>query len=214
MNQLENHLTPDQRTCFTALTNPVRIQEFLDALPYRPEEDYLSPLRSIQQGRAHCFDGGLLAAAALRRLGYPPLIVQLQPEADDDHILAIFKLGGYWGAVGKSNYVGLRYRDPIYRSLRELVMSYFEDFYNLERLKSLRGYSQPLDLRRYDHLNWEWDDSGADFIWKHLPALRKYWILTPQQIAELPLIDLRSYQAGMLGTDMAGVYDPSKPHHT
>lgn len=210
MQLLEAHLTPAQRATFANLTSPVKIQAFLDSIPYRPEDEYLSPLRSFQHGKAHCFDGGLLAAAALRRLGYPPVIVQLQPEADDDHILAIFKRDGFWGAVGKSNYVGLRYRDPIYRNLRELVMSYFEDFYNLEYLKSLRGYSIPLDLRRFDRYNWEWDDAGADMVWKYMPKTRKVWLLTPQQIAELPLIDERSYQGGMLGTDPAGVYDPSK----
>lgn len=212
MPTLEEFLTPAQRDIFSSLTSPVKIQEFLDSIPYRPEDEYLSPLRSFQHGKAHCFDGGLLAASALRRLGHPPVIVQLQPEADDDHILAIFKRGACWGAVGKSNYVGLRYRDPIYRSLRELVMSYFEDFYNVEYLKSLRGYSYPLDLRRFDRWNWEWDDAGADRIWKHLPTVRKVWLLTPQQIAELPPIDERSYRGGMLGTDIAGVYNPNKPH--
>lgn len=210
MELLEAHLTPSQHSVFASLTSPVKIQAFLDSIPYRPEDEYLSPLRAFQHGKAHCFDGGLLAAAALRRLGYPPVIVQMQPEEDDDHILAVFKRDGCWGAVGKSNYVGLRYRDPIYRSLRELIMSYFEDFYNLEYLKSLRGYSYPLDLRRYDRFNWEVDDAGADCIWKHLPATRKVWLLTPQQIADLPLIDQRSYQGGMVGTDMAGVYDPAK----
>ncbi len=206
----EDCLTPAQRDTFANLTTPVKIQEFLDTIPYRPEDEYLSPLRSFQHGKAHCFDGGLLAAAALRRLGYPPVIVQLQPEADDDHILATFKRNGCWGAVGKSNYVGLRYRDPIYRSLRELVMSYFEDFYNLERLKSLRGYSFPLDLRRFDRYDWECSDAGAARIWDLLPSVRKIWLLTPQQVAELPPIDERSFLGGMLGTDMAGVFDPAK----
>ncbi len=107
--------------------------------------------RSLTIAVAHCFDGCLFAAAALRHIGYPPLIVELLPtDRDDDHLIAVYKLRGAWGAVAKSNFAGLTYREPIYRNLRELVMSYFEQYYNVAREKTLRGYTAPLDLRTFD----------------------------------------------------------------
>ena len=135
---LEDHLTPPEKELLAGLGSPAQIQTFLDTCAYRPEYSDLSPLSVLRQRKAHCLDGGFFAAAALRRLGYPPLLVDLLPDPgmDDDHILAIFKRNGHYGAVAKSNFSGLRFRDPIYRSLRELVLSYFEDFYNLNGVKT------------------------------------------------------------------------------
>jgi hypothetical protein len=159
---------------------------------------------------AHCLDGGLFAAAALRRLGYPPLILDLQsnPGLDDDHVLAIYKIKAHYGAVAKSNFVGLRYREPIYRSLRELALSYFEDFYNLNGLKSLRFYTRPINLSVYDSLNWEWDDSRLTVIEKRLKDLKLTTLITPEMALGLLPVDPLSYQAGMLGTNLDGVYKP------
>lgn len=109
------------------LSNPSRIQAFLDELAYSTEPIYRCPLRVLRERTAHCFDGALFAAAALRCLGYPPLIVDLLPNGrDDDHLLALYRVDGHWGAVAKSNFVGLRFREPIHRTLRELALSYFE----------------------------------------------------------------------------------------
>ena len=122
------------------LVNPARVQAFLDEIPYSTEHVYRCPLRVLRERIAHCFDGALFAAVTLRRLGYPPLILELVPNGrDDDHLLALYKRNGHWGAVAKSNFVGLRFREPVYRNLRELVMSYFEQFYNVEREKTLRS---------------------------------------------------------------------------
>ncbi len=113
------------------LDSPFKIQEFLDSIPYNTTKRTLSPLLVMKERMAHCMDGGLLAASALRRLGYPPLIVDLTAENDDDHIIAVFREGNCWGAIAKSNTTVLRFREPVYRSLRELAMSYFEMYYNL-----------------------------------------------------------------------------------
>ena len=99
-------------------------------------------------------EGALFGAAALRMLGHPPLLLDLEAVRDDDHVLAIFRLRGHWGALAKSNYSGLRYREPVYRTLRELVMSYFEHYYNLQQEKTLRRYSRPVNLRRFDSMGW------------------------------------------------------------
>lgn len=196
----------------SSLETPRLIQDYLDELPYAGESFNRSPRRVIREGRAHCLDGGLLAALALCRLGFPPLIVDLLPEPgrDDDHILAIFRQNGCYGAVAKSNYAGLRYREPVYRTLRELAMSYFEDFFNLQGEKTLRAYTRPLNLHRFDSLGWPWNDAAADAIEQHLKSYQRIPLLTSQQIVFLTLVDRRSYQAGTLGTDPKGVYQPGE----
>ena len=201
-------LTPEQRGAWQSLTSPASIQVFLDSIPYSAEDANRSPLRVLQERQAHCLDGGLFAAAALRQLGYPPLIVDLLPDpgTDDDHVLAIFRRNGCYGAVAKSNFVGLRYREPVYRSLRNLVMSYFEVYFNVRGEKTLRSYTVPLDLATYDPMEWLANDAAADSIEKRLPQLRRTNLLTPAMIAELTPVDRRSYEAGMLGTNVDGLY--------
>ena len=119
-----------------------------------------------------------------------------------------FTGNGHWGAVAKSNFVGLRFREPIYRTLREFVMSYFEQFYNLEREKTLRGYTVPLNLKAFDRLDWVTSDEPLERIGQQLDKIRKARILTRRMIAVLSLIDGRSYQAGLLGGNERGLYSP------
>ena len=207
---LEAHLTPDELKLWQSLDSPEKIQTYLNQTPYSPQDADRSPLSVMRDHMAHCLDGGLFAAAALRRLGYPPLILDMQsnPGLDDDHVLAIYKIKAHYGAVAKSNFVGLRYREPIYRSLRELVLSYFEDFYNLNGLKSLRFYTRPINLSVYDSLNWEWDDARLTVIEKRLKDLKLTTLITPEMALGLLPVDNLSYQAGMLGTNLDGVYKP------
>jgi hypothetical protein len=188
----------------------VAIQTFLEGIAYSAEEIYRCPRSVLRDGKGHCYDGAVLAAAALRRIGFPPLIVELLPWVghDDDHILAVFKVDGRWGAVAKSNFVGLRYRDPVYSSLRELVMSYFEVFFNLKREKTLRGYTLPLDLARFDRLRWTTRDETMEEIATGLERSRKVTILTPGMAERLPLLDARSFEAGLLGSDPEGLRKP------
>jgi hypothetical protein len=208
LQTFESHLTPAERTLWRGLTSPIKIQAFLDEVPYSGEERYRSPLTFLRDRTGHCFDGALFAAAALRRLGHPPLIVDLLPGDDDDHVLAIYKRGPFWGALAKSNFAGLRFREPIYRDLRELVMSYFEDFYNLKGVKTLRGYTRPLNLATFDRVGWMWSDERLDDIGVKLGKIRSYRILTPAQIRALHPKDKRSYEAGLVGLSMDGVYKP------
>ncbi len=204
----EAHLNEEQRTLWAGLNSPAKIQAFLDNIPYAPEDTNRSPLRVLRERRAHCLDGGLFAAAALRQLGHPPVIVDLLPEegADDDHVLAVYKYNGFYGAVAKSNFAGLRFRDPVYRTLRELVMSYFEVFFNVYGAKTLRAYTTPLNLSRYDPQAWLSNDAAADAIEVRLKTLRRFPVLPPQIAAILSPVDARSYEAGMLGADPSGLY--------
>ncbi len=163
----------------------------------------------MAEGKAHCLDGALFAAFALRRLGYPPLVVEMLPENDDDHLLAIFRHNGHLGAVAKSNFAGLRYREPVYRSLRELVMSYFDVFFNSLGEKTLRGYTYPLNLRSLDRLEWMWSNDHLEEVVERYRAIRRVYILTPEMRRDLCRVDRRTYDAGLMGSDPDGLFKPA-----
>ncbi len=198
--------TENERAALAQLSTPSAIQAFLDAVPYSADKFYRCPRRVLAERRAHCFDGALFAAAALRHIGHAPLLLDMRAVRDDDHVIAVFKVRGCFGAVAKSNFVGLRYREPIHRSLRELVMSYFEDFFNELAEKTLRSYSTLVDLRRFDALEWEWSDAAPEHIATALDRARHFPLLTRSQARGLSQLDERSYRAGMLGLDRAGLY--------
>ena len=197
-------LTRAERDLLGQLTSPVRIQAFLDELAYNHEDSYRCPLRVLRDRKAHCYD------AALGRLGDPPLVVNLFPKTqdDDEHLLAVFQRRGAWGAVAKSNFVGLRFREPIHRTLRELVISYFEHYYNVAREKTLRSYTRPLNLMAFAREGWLTRDETMDRIADRLSAMRRIPLLGPSMIAGLSPVDERSYQAGLRGADLAGLYIP------
>jgi len=190
------------------LDSPVKIQEFLDSIPYNSTKRTLSPLLVMKEGMAHCMDDGIFAADALRRLGYPPLIVDLTAENDDDHIIAVFREGKCWGAIAKSNTTVLRFREPVYRTLRELAMSYFDLYYNLNGQKTLRSYSRTIDLSKFDDRNWETTDEDLEYIGDHTYTVRHYPLITPSQARKLNDVPKYLYDAGFAGADINGLYKP------
>lgn len=202
----EGPWTPSERALFEALTVPSQIQAFLDALPYSADPYARCPRRVLADRKAHCYDGALFAATALRRLGHPPLLLDLRAVRDDDHVLALFRRRGHWGAVAKSNFVGLRFREPIFRTLRELALSYFEVYFNELGEKTLRSYSMPVDLSRYDRLEWMTQDENLDELSSHLDRARHVALVSQRMIDELVPVDPRSLEAGMVGTNRAGLY--------
>ncbi len=201
--------TASERRQLARLDRPERIQAFLDRIPYSTDPCYRSPRRVLRDRRAHCFDGALFAAAALRHAGFPPLVVDLRAVRDDDHVIAVFRRDRHFGAVAKSNMSGLRWREPIHRSLRELVLSYFDDYFSVEGRRTLRSYSRPLDL---DTLPFDWttDDERLDEVATRLDALPHRALLTPAMARRLLPVDRRSFDAGMLGADDAGLYHPPR----
>jgi hypothetical protein len=200
-------LTPALRAARVALDTPPKIQAFLDTLEYSAEDRYRAPLTVLHDRVAHCYDGAVFAAAALRRLGHPPRILDMLPnDRDDDHLLALFQQRGHWGALAKSNFSGLRYREPIYRTLRELVLSYFEDYFNSAGEKTLRAYTLPLNLRRFDRLNWETRDAALDDIALALDRVRKITLLTPAMVRDLSPVDPRALAAGLHGAKAEGLF--------
>src|SRR3989344_3125367 len=168
-------LSPRELRILQKLTTPAKIQDFLDSLPMNHEkkgETHMSPRRVLREKKAHCIEGALLAAVALWLHGEPPLLLDLvsAPE-DDDHVVALYKRNGYWGAISKTNHATIRFRDPVYKTIRELALSYFHEwFMNTNGVKTLRSYSQPLHLRE---LGPNWVTSSKD-LWhvdKMLDAL-------------------------------------------
>ncbi len=200
-------LSPAERTLVRSISSPVKIQHFLDSLAYSTESSYRAPLTVLRDRVAHCYDGAVFAAAALAWNGESPLIVNLFPNSrDDEHLVALFRRNGCWGAVGQSNFVGLRYREPIHRTLRELMISYFEQYYNVAGEKTLRTYTRPLNLRKFDRVRWMTDAPGMDLIADHLESMPQIRLLTPAMARNLAKVDPLSYAAGLQGSVAEGLF--------
>ena len=189
--------TPAEQVVFRRLRSPEKIQRFLDDLAYNKEHGGLtcrSPRRVLRDRTGHCMEGALFGAAALRMLGHPPLLLDLEAVRDTDHVLAVFRLRSYWGALAKSNFSGLRYR-----TLRELVMSYFEQFYNLRREKTLRNYSRPVNLRRFDRIGWMTAEEDVWQVPEYLCTIRHTPVMPLRLERHLSRVDARLFAAGLLG---------------
>ena len=200
--------TRDERAVFASFGTLSDVQAFLDGLAYDPAPGARSPRVTLRTRRAHCFGGALFAAAALRSFGHPPLLVDLRAVNDDDHVLAVFRHRGHWGALGKSNCTTLRYREPIHRTLRELALTYFELYVNTAGQKTLREYSATLDLRPWDAAGWMFDPEPLDGIEERLESIRHYRLLDRRQERELARTSPAVLEAVMLGSDPAGLYVP------
>jgi len=185
------------------LNTPAKIQRFLDReIGYNTEPDghtCYSPRLVLRHGVAHCMEGALLAALALRYCGHPPLLVDLEAVRDTDHVLAVYRVDGHWGSVAKSDYSGLRSREPVYRTIRELVMSYFEHYYNPAGEKTLRAFSRPVNLQRFDRIGWATRDGDVWEIPNHLCDIPHMKILRNGMERRLARMDERLYKAGRLG---------------
>ena len=193
--------TPRERRALRALGSPIGIQRALDAMPYHMAGTAWSPRRVLRERTAHCLEGAIFAAAALRVLGFPPLLLDLEAVQDTDHVIAVFRMRGHWGAIAKSNFSGLRYREPVHRSLRELVMSYFDGYINLRGERTLRAYSRPVNLARFDRRRPGWAVSDGDLWWipEHLLEIRHTPLLSPAMTRALSRVDRRALAAGLVG---------------
>jgi hypothetical protein len=193
-------LSPGDFRTLRALNTPPRIQRFLDALTYQYADTAWSPQRALRERKGHCLEGALLAAAALRIHGHPPLLMDLESVRDDDHVIALYRERGLWGGIAKSNYAGLRFRAPIYRTLRELALSYFENYYNLRGERTLRAYSRAVDLARLDAQHWMTAENDVWCVAELLVAARHYPLFPDKVARALPHLDRRSFEAGLHGT--------------
>jgi len=199
MNNPHSGFTPAELRKLRSLKDPHGIQRFLDAQPYHLADTAWSPRRVLCENTSHCFEGALFGAAALCVNGYPALVIDLEAEHDTDHVIAVYKQHGHWGAIAKSNYTGCRYREPVYRTLRELALSYFDVYFNMRRERTLRTFSNPVNLARFDRFGWMTTDEQLWFIAEYLFTIRHFPLLTPAMAKRLHRLDDRSFRAGCLG---------------
>ena len=195
-------LTRTEQAALRRLSTPEKIQAYLDGIQYNlePDGDTLrSPRRVLRDETAHCAEGAFLAAAAFRVNGRPPLLVDLIAVRDDDHVLAVYREKDLWGSVAISKFAGLRYRSPVYRTIRELVVSYFDHYYNWDGERTLRSYSRPISLAQFDRIGWMTTEDDLWPIVNYLEDVRHAKVIPPAGVRRLGRLDLRSYEAGLLG---------------
>jgi hypothetical protein len=205
IQEFESYLPNNLRKKFNQLNTPFAIQEYLDHVKYKGEERDRSPLNVMLDNQGHCLDGGFLAALCLWRIGFKPLLIDIVPDpgVDDDHVLALYQIEGRWGALAKTNYINLGFREPVYRNLRELVMTYFEHYVSIHQFKVLTGYTRPIDASRYIHLGWAWDEAGANTLYhQHFYGRKPIPLITKSMGKRLSRVTDRAYQAETLHTNL------------
>jgi hypothetical protein len=208
--RVENAVANREINIFKRFKDPYSIQTFLNRLKYNPNYETKSPRRVGIVKTANCFEGALFAAAALKWLGHKPLIVDLIAVNDDDHVIAIFKQNDHYGAVAKSNTTTLRFREPVYRSLRELIMSYFDFYINILGYKSLRSYSNPVNLSIFDKYNWILTDDDLEFIGDYLYKIKHHKIINRKMINSLNIADKQFRNICFTGSVKKGLFVPKK----
>ena len=191
--------TPSELRKLRSFKDPYGVQRFLDDMPYHLADTAWSPRRVLRERTSHCLEGAIFGAAALRVLGFPPLLLDFEAENDTDHVLAAFRVKEHWGAVAQSNYTGCRYREPVYRSLRELAMSYFNLYFNMRGERTLRNFSRPVNLARFDHLEWMTTEDPVWFIPNYLCDIHHFKLLRPGMVKRLHRVDQRLFQAETMG---------------
>jgi hypothetical protein len=205
LKQFESRLPANLRAKFLSLKTPFAIQQYLDSLTYKGEDRDRSPLNVMLDNQGHCLDGGFLAVLALWRIGFKPLVIDIVPDpgVDDDHVLALYQVEGRWGALAKTNYINLGFREPVYKNLRELVMTYFEHYVSIHQRKVLAGYTRPIDASRYTHLHWAWDEAGANILYhKHFYGRKAIPLITKSMGKRLSPVTDKAYEAEVLHTNL------------
>jgi hypothetical protein len=191
--------TPSELRKLRSLRTPFGIQRFIDAMPYHIATTSWSPRRVLRERTAHCLEGAIFGAAALRAIGHPPLLLDLEAVNDTDHVIAVFRERGHWGAIAKSNYAFLEFREPVYRTLRELALSFFPAYFNLRRDLTLRTFSRPVNLKRFDALDWMTSERDVWFIAEYLLTIAHTTMIEPAVAKRLHRLRTRDYQAGLVG---------------
>ncbi len=186
--------TKNEIKLFRKLNSPKKIQDYINSIPFNFRKDgfYASPRFIIKNKKMDCLEGAIFAAAVLEFNGERPLLLDLRSATkpfDYDHVLAIFKQYGCFGAISKTNHAVLRYREPVYKSVRELVMSFFHEYFLTDGRKTLREYSEPLNLLRFNKLNWRTTKDNLWPIHEHLDKIKHYKILSSKQIKNLRKVD-------------------------
>ncbi len=187
---------------FKKLNTPAKIQDFLNQMPFNFEkngETDFSPMLVLEKKICHCTEGAVLAALILRLHGYPPLLLDLTANKNDlDHVVAVYQKNGFWGAISKTNHSVLRYREPVYDSIRELAMSYFHEYFDNQGRKTLRSFSPAVNLQCFDKLNWMTTKGEIDYIPEYLAKVKHFPILNRKQIRNLRKAEPIEIEAGKI----------------
>jgi hypothetical protein len=205
IKEFESYLPKNLRKKFNSLDTPFAIQQYLDSLIYKGEERDRSPLNVMLDGQGHCLDGGFLAALCLWRIGFKPLLIDIVPDpgVDDDHVLALYQIEGRWGALAKTNYINLGFREPVYKNLRELVMTYFEHYVSIHQQKCLTGYTRIFNAANYTRYNWAWDEAGANTVYhKYFYGRQAIPLITKSMAKRLSPVSDRAYESETLHTNL------------
>lgn len=188
-----SNFTAQELKILRSLNTPCKVQDFIDRLKInfdKGQDTCQSPWQVLKSRKAHCIEAAMLAALALRLQGQPPLVIDLEAAAhDDDHVVAVFKQFGRWGAISKSNHAVLRYREPIYKDIHELVMSYFHEYTDKQGRKTLRSYAGPINLSRFDKQEWMTDIKDVWYIAEYLANIKHRKIVSRRQIRNLRRAD-------------------------
>lgn len=204
---IQEMLSTEQTKLYRKYKTPGQIQDFLNSIPANFEsrgETCMSPLRVLQIRKAHCLEGAMLAASMLQFHGHRPLLMDLRAKRpDDDHVVTLFQSGadqgGGWGALSKSNHAVLRFREPVYKSLRELAMSYFHEYFDNESgKKNLREYSLPLNMNRFRKLSWETTEKDLWEVAKTLDVVKHFSLLSRSQARSLRRAEPVEVKAGQI----------------
>lgn len=197
--------TRNERRQLAALRTPAHIQQFLDELEYDENAGLASPRVVLRTGKAQCVSGVLFACAALRELGYPPRLMYFEAVSDDGHCIAVYERGGLWGSVGKSNFTTLRSRDPIYPYLA-LGLSYFDGFFNQYGKRTMRSFTEPVELERFESRGWRFSERELMYIDRAIDDAPKAWKLPRGSTPHISKVSRLLLDAGLLGAKREGLW--------
>lgn len=200
--------TAAERRILAGLRSPAHIQSFLDELEYDENAGLASPRVVMRTGKAQCVSGVLFAAAALRELGYPPTLMYIDAVTDDSHCLAVYESNGLWGSVGKSNFTTLRSRDPVY-PYEALGLSYFEGYFNQYGKRTMRSFTVPIDLERFEPRGWRFAEKELMYIDRAIDDAPKAWTLPRDRVQKLSRAGDLLRRAGLLGAKASGLWKRS-----
>ncbi len=201
--------TPKERRILAALRSPAHIQRFLDELQYDEGGGAVSPRIVMCEGKAQCYSGAVFACAALRELGYRPSLMWIDAVSDDGHCLALYQKNGMWGSVAKSNYTTLRSREPVYPYLA-LGLSYFEGYFNMYGKRTMRAFTVPVELERFEARGWRFSDRPLLYIDRAIDSAARAWVLPKGSVKHLSTVSEQLRKAGLLGSRPEGLWRPSR----
>lgn len=200
--RIRNLYTQREIDLFNKLSSPQKVQDYLNSLKFNFEkngETCMSPRFAIRAKQAHCMEGAMFAAAALEYHGHKPVVMDLRANSRDfDHVVAVYKRNGYFGSISKTNHAVLRYREPVYKNIRELALSFFHEYFDQKGRKNLREYSKLCDLRVFDSLGWRTSENNLFQIPKALDKIKHFKILSAKQIRNLRKADQVELEAGKI----------------